>query len=115
MTLVVLVAALILVVALGLRERALRRERSASSRALGELIKSLAEARQQLRRLNEELVVIERVLEEKHFFDQEDLAQARLRLIEHPRRVAAERAAIATEHKVSPTQLVMDEDLNKVH
>ena len=115
MSVVILVAVLLLAVAVLWRERRLRRERAAVARTLQQLGQGLAEARQQLRRLNEELFTVERILEEKHFFDQDDLAQARLRHVEHPRRVAAERAAIASEHKVSPTQLVMDEDFNKVH
>ena len=115
MALLAVVGGLLLAFALVVREYQLAKERSQHAAAHERLRVSLKETRGQLRRTLEDVHVIQRVLEEKHLLDETDLARGRMRLIETPRRRAAERNAIVRNHNVSPTQLVMDEDLNKVH
>ena len=115
MAVLAVVAVLVLSVGLALRERQLARDRAAADAALQELRTSLEGARNQLRRANEDLFVIQTLLAERNLLDENDLARARLRLIEAPRRVAEEKAAMARHLKVSPTQLVIDPSDSKIH
>jgi len=115
MAVLAVVAVLVLSVAFALRERRLARDRTATEAALQELRTSLEGARTQLRRANEDVFVVQTLLSERNLLDENDLARARLRLIEAPRRVAEEKAAMARHLKVSPTQLVIDPSDSKIH
>ena len=115
MAVLAVVAVLVLSVAFAFRERQVARERVAAEMVLQELRTSIEGARSQLRRANEDLYVIQTLLAERNLLDENDLARARLRLIEAPRRVAEERAAMARHLKVSPTQLVIDPTDSKIH
>jgi hypothetical protein len=115
MAVLAVVAVLVLSVGFALRERQLARDRAATEAALQELRTSLEGARNQLRRANEDLFVIQTLLGERNLLDENDLARARLRLIDAPRRVAEEKAAMARHLKVSPTQLVIDPSDSKIH
>jgi hypothetical protein len=115
MALLAVIGGLLLALALIVREYQLAKERARHLATHERLRSSLKETRTQLRRALEDLHVLLRVLEEKHLVDEADLSRGRARLIETPRRLAAERNAIVRNHNVSPTQLVIDEDLNKVH
>lgn len=115
MAVLAMVAVLVLSVAFALRERRLARDRTAALAALDELRTSLEAVRIQLRRANEDVFVVQTLLSERNLLDENDLARARLRLIEAPRRVAEEKAAMARHLKVSPTQLVIDPSDSKIH
>ncbi|MEL6543744.1 MAG: hypothetical protein AAFQ82_03900 [Myxococcota bacterium] len=68
-----------------------------------------------MRRLQEDIYVLQSVLRERNLLNEQELAQARDRLVEQPKRVAAERDAIKRHHDIGvPTQLIED-SLNKVH
>ncbi len=115
MALVAIGAALVVCIAFALREQQLSRERAAQNAALDGLRAAIDALRGQLRRAQEDTFVLQTLLGERNMLDENDLAQARLRLIEAPRRVAEERAAMARHLKVSPTQLVLDPGEPKLH
>lgn len=106
---VLLAAALLLRELLGLRARNLQADEHEQLRQI------LSDTQNELRRAVEDVQVLQAVLEEKHLLDEGDLARGRIRFIETPRRVAAQRAEIARTLNVSPTQLVVDDNLDKVH
>ncbi len=115
MALLAIGAALVVCIAFAIREQQLSRERAAQTAALDGLRAALDAQRGQLRRAQEDVYVLQTLLGERNVVDENDLAQARMRLIEGPRRVAEERAAMARHLKVSPTQLVLDAGEPKVH
>jgi hypothetical protein len=115
MALLAVIGAVLLASALIVREYQLAKQRTQDAANLERLRANIKETRSQLRRTVEDLHVMQRLLEEKHLLTESDLARGRLRLIERPRRLAAERNAIVRSHGVSPTQLVIDDDLDKVH
>jgi hypothetical protein len=115
MALLAVIGGLLLAAALFVREIYLSKERALQGEAFSRLRDALKDAHTRHRRLAEDLLVLQRLLEEKRLIDAEDLISARLRLIDHPRRIAAERNALASAHNLSPTQLVIDEDANKIH
>lgn len=108
-------AGVLLCVAFCVRERHLRRERAATAEALRDLRIALEATRAQLRRAGEDVFVLQTLLAERNLLDDGDLARARIRLIETPRRLAEERAAMARHLQVSPTQLVLDPNDPKIH
>ncbi len=115
MALLAIAAAVVLCIAFGAREHQLARERAAQAAAIEGLRAALEAMRGQLRRSQEDVYVFQTLLVERNLFDEGELARARLRLIEAPRRVAEERAAMARHLKVSPTQLVLDPGEPKLH
>jgi len=115
MALLAVIGGLLLAFALIVREYQLAKQRAQDAVTLERLRANIKETRGQLRRAVEDFHVMQRILEEKHLLTQTDLTRGRVRLIEHPRRVAAERNAIVRSHGVSPTQLIIDDDLDKVH
>lgn len=115
MALLAVIAAGVLCIAFAVREYQLGKERAAMISAITELRTAVEASRTQLRRLTEDIYVIQTVLAERNVIDDADLARARMRLIETPRRLAEERAAMARHLKVSPTQLVLDPGDPKIH
>jgi hypothetical protein len=115
MALLSVLAVLVLSVAFALRERQARKDLARQDAELTELRAATEQTRQQLRRALEDLFVFQSLLAERNVLDENDLARARDRLIEAPRKVAEERAAMARNLKVSPTQLVVDPGDSKLH
>ena len=115
MAMLAMVAAVVLGTALLAREVQLGHERATVSANIRELRVALELSRAQLRRTAEDLYVIQTLLCERNLLDEGEIARARLRLIDAPRRVAEERAAMARHLKVSPTQLVFDPGDSKIH
>jgi len=115
MLVLVLAGGALLAIALVLFEVSLARRRASQAASIEKLRGSLQESRSQFRRALEDLYVLHAVLADKHVIDEADLARGRARLIEAPRRLAQERNAILRHWEVSPTQLVIDEDITKVH
>jgi hypothetical protein len=115
MALLAVIAAVVLCVAFAIRENQLGRERRVLAAAIEELRGVLDMTRMQLRRTGEDLYVTQTLLTERNVLDENDMARARLRLIEAPRRMAEERAQMARHLKVSPTQLLIDQGDPKVH
>ncbi len=115
MTLLAVLGGLLLALALIAREVQLARERSSQATNTAKLHSTLTDTRRQLRRALEDIYVLHAVLADKNLVDDADVARIRARLIDTPRRVAEERDAIMRSHDVSPPQLVIDEDVNKIH
>ncbi len=115
MALFAVLGALLLTVAMILREVQLGKERAAQAQAFALLREALRDSQARTKRVAEDLLVLQRLLEEKRLLDAEELITARLRLIDQPRRVAAERHALTTAHNLAPNQLIIDEDASKVH
>lgn len=108
MALIAIISFFLLGAVLLYREHQLNRERAAVLSNLQEAFTALDACHIQIKRTNEDLFVMQTVLCERHILDENDLVQARMRLIEIPRRLAEERAATARHLKVSPTQLIFD-------
>lgn len=115
MTLLAIGGGLFLALALIIREYQLTRERALQAATFEQLRVSLEATRGQLRRACEDLYVLQSVLSERNVLDEADLARTRIRLVEMPRRVAAERDAIRRHLGVAPQHLVIDESDGKVH
>lgn len=115
MALLAVIAVIVLGVVLLTREHQFSRERATTGTSVQEVRAALDACRMQLRRTAEDLYVIQTVLSERNLLDDNELARARLRLIEAPRRMAEERAAMARHLKVSPTQLMLDSAEPKIH
>jgi hypothetical protein len=116
MGLLAILGGLLLALALIVREVQLARERANHASELERMRVSLGETRRQLRRALEDLYVLQNVLGDKHLLDEHDLARGRARHIDGPRRIAEERDSILRKHDdVEATQLIIDEDINKVH
>ncbi|MBI5508156.1 MAG: hypothetical protein HY903_05330 [Deltaproteobacteria bacterium] len=115
MAILTMVAGLLLAVGLLIREHQLQRQRRQDADLHRQLASALADHRNQLRRTQEDLYVMRALLEEKHLLDAHDVARGRIRLVEGPRRAAAEREHLARSLGVQATQFVIDEDLEKVH
>jgi hypothetical protein len=116
MGLLAILGGLVMAIALVVREVQLSRERANHTAELERVRQSQGELRRQLRRALEDLYVLQNVLGDKHLLDEHDLARGRARHIDGPRRIAEERDSILSKHDdVEATQLVIDEDINKVH
>lgn len=115
MTLLAIAGGLLLALALIAREVQIARERSALADQVERQRLMAADTRRQLRRALEDLYVMQTLLADKHLLDENEFARGRVRLIEKPRRVAEERNAILRDSDVEPTQLVVDDDVNKIH
>src|SRR5688500_8013516 len=105
----------VVVFTLMLREVQSIRERHRSRETIRELRAGLETTRSQARRAIEDLYVLQTVLTERHVVDDAELSRGRARLIENPRRIAAERESILARPGVSPTQVVIDETEQNVH
>ncbi len=56
------------------------------------------------------------LLSERNILDENEIARkGRVRLIENPKRLAAEKDAIVRHLGVSPTSLVVDDNVDKIH
>ena len=115
MTLLLIVAALLLAAGLLIREVQARRERARNAEEHQRLAAALAETRAHMKRTQEDLYVLRCLLEEKRVLDDADVAQARARFVDAPRRTQAERDELARALNVSPTHLVLDGDADKLH
>jgi hypothetical protein len=107
MALLAVVGALSLMLAWSVREWQLSRERRAFAQAVDHLRVSLETTRHHLRKVSEDLFVLQSLMVERNLIDETELARGRMRLIEGPRRAAEERDALAKNMKVSPTVLVL--------
>ncbi len=115
MALLAIVGGLLLSLALILRELHLSRERAQHARAEKALRAALKVTHDGLQRVNDDLRALAATLSEKHLIDDADLARARVRFVDLPRRVAEERDHILRTTQASPTQLVVDDHIHKVH
>lgn len=115
MALLAVIGGILLALALIARELQGSRERAAQTAALHEVQSALERTRQQLRRTQEDLYVMQSLLAERNILDEAELARGRLRLIETPKRLAAEREAVVRHLGASPTELVVDENVDKIH
>jgi hypothetical protein len=106
---------LFLALALLVREVQLSRERAMQAAVFEQLRAALESTRTQLRRASEDLHVLQNVLVERRMVDEAELARTRIRLVEMPRRLAAEKDAIRRHLGVSPQVLVRDDGDGKVH
>jgi hypothetical protein len=115
MALLAVVGALSLLFAWSVREWQLARERRTFVQAVEHLRVSLETSRHHLRRVSEDLFVLQSVMVERNLLDETELARSRARLIEVPRRLAEERENITRNMNVSPTSLVIEEGEHKIH
>ncbi len=114
MALLAISGGLMLCLAWAVREYQLWRERQALQAALNQLKQALDLSRQQMRRMSEDVYVMQAVLVEKNLLDEDELQRGRIRLIETPRRQAEERNQLLRHMNVSPTQIIDDPD-PKIH
>lgn len=115
MTLVAVVGGLLLALALVLREFQLTRERSQQSATHERVRLALEQTRSQLQHALEDVYVLQMLLIERGLFEEGDLVRGRARLVEAPRRMAAEREAIVRHLGGDAPHLVLDDQNNKVH
>ena len=115
MAFVAALGGLLLALALVLRELQLTRERSLQAAAEERLRVALEQTRAQLQHAVEDVYVLRTLLVERGLFEEGDIARARARLVEGPRRLAAEREALMRHLDGAATHLVLDEQNNKVH
>src|SRR5687767_6586533 len=101
MALLAVVGALSLMLAWAVREWQLARERRAFAQAVEHLRLSLDSSRQHLKRISEDLYVLQSVMVERNLIDETELQRSRVRLVDNPRRLAEERDALARHMKVS--------------
>jgi hypothetical protein len=115
MVTLVLGAGIFFTAALILREFQLARERAMHMAAFDQLRLALEGMRAQLRRNAEDIYVMQVLLAERSIFNEAELARARARLIEAPKRNAEERESIQRHLGREPTHLVLDENDGKIH
>ncbi|OGQ77771.1 MAG: hypothetical protein A2289_18985 [Deltaproteobacteria bacterium RIFOXYA12_FULL_58_15] len=115
MALLAVIGGLLLALAIVVREYQLSKDRKGHADEHERMALALKESRTQLRRAIEDVHVLQCVLQDKHLLDETELAAGRVRHIDGPRRAAAERNAIVQTINISPTQLVIDEDITKIH
>ncbi len=114
MLLLAVVGGLLLCLALAVREYQQSRERAVLLQALEQLRAAHELQRQQHKRLAEDQWVLQRLLVERGLLEQAAVDRGRLRLIDLPRRQAAEREAVLRNFKVAAIDLASDDD-SKVH
>lgn len=115
MVILALCGGLLLAVSLALWATQVARHHALQIAALEHLRANLDAQRAHLKRMLEDLHVLQTVLCEHHVLDDGELAQSRVRLIENPRRQAEERSAILHHLGVAPQHLVVDEGDGKIH
>ncbi|MEM6558242.1 MAG: hypothetical protein AAF605_00525 [Myxococcota bacterium] len=97
------------------REIAWFRERGATHKALKALGDAFEQRNQSIRRLQEDLYVLQSVMRERNMLSDHELVSARKRLVEQPKRVAEERDAIQRNLNVGIPSQVIKESINKLH
>jgi hypothetical protein len=100
---------LLLCLAIIVRELSVSRERTESQTTNAELRHAVDVLRGHLQRTSDDLYVLRSTLEERHVVSDNELAKNRARLIDNPRRVAAERREVTRTADADPTQVVIDE------
>ncbi len=105
----------LLAASIAIREWQWARERRETRASLRSLTDNLDKSQRNVRRLQEDVYVLQTVLRERNLLSENELAQARDRLIEQPKRVAAERDAIQRHLNIGVPVQVIEESLNKVH
>lgn len=115
MLLLAISGGLLLALALIVREYQLSRERSLQEAAYEQLRTALEATRAQMRRVCEDMYVLQSVLGERNLLDEGELARGRVRLVEMPRRMARERDAIQRHLGISPTSLILEDSDGKIH
>lgn len=98
-----------------IREWQWTKERRESRKNLRALTDNLEKSQRTVRRLQEDVFVLQSVLRERNLLSESELSQARDRLVEQPKRVAAERDAIQRHLNIGVPVQVIEESLNKVH
>ncbi len=115
MALLAVFGGLLLAIALVLRELQLARQRTQQASSAERQRLALEQTRSQLQHALEDVYVLQMLLVERGLFEEGDLVRGRARLVEAPRRVAAEREALLRHLGASAPQLVLDDQNNKVH
>ena len=115
MVVLAIVSGASLALALVVREIQFARDRIAKRAQLSELNANIEKLRTQLRRAQEDVYVMQTLLSERNILDENEIARGRVRLIENPKRLAAEKDAIVRHLGVSPTSLVVDDNVDKIH
>ncbi|MEO1482889.1 MAG: hypothetical protein AAFU77_12350 [Myxococcota bacterium] len=111
----VIAGSALLAAALLLRELQWSRDRARFSSELKALSDALDKNRRSTRKLQEDLFVLQTVLRERNLLAESELVGARKRLIDRPKRVAAERDAIQQNLNIGVPAQVIEESINKVH
>lgn len=115
MLVLTLIGTMLIGLALLVRELRLVDERRRQTAALLAVEAALEKTRAQLRRTLEDVYVLQTLLLERNLLDEQELARARARLVEAPRRIAQERAEVLRTAGVSEPALVVDEGIDKLH
>ncbi|MBC7793795.1 MAG: hypothetical protein H7Z43_08805 [Clostridia bacterium] len=115
MVVLAIVSGASLVLALVVREIQSARDRRSSRAQFNEVHANIEKLRAQFRRTQEDVYVIQTLMSERNILDENELARGRVRLIENPKRLAAEKDAIVRHLGVSPTSLVVDDNVDKIH
>lgn len=115
MVVIAIVSGATLALVLIVREIQFARDRISRRAQFSELNANLEKLRTQLRRAQEDAYVLQTLLSERNILDEGEIARGRVRLIENPKRLAAEKEAIVRHLGVSPTQLVVDDNVDKIH
>ncbi|MEM6532853.1 MAG: hypothetical protein AAF654_09520 [Myxococcota bacterium] len=98
-----------------LREYQRYQEQRRAEANLEALKRSLEAQQRTIRRLQEDFYVLQSVLRERNLLGANEFINARNRLIEQPKRVAAEREAIQRNLNIGVPAQVIEESLNKLH
>jgi hypothetical protein len=115
MVVLAIVSGASLALALVVREIQFARDRMGRRAQFNELTANIEKLRAQLRRAQEDVYVLQTLMSERNILDENEIARGRVRLIENPKRLAAEKDAIVRHLGVSPTSLVVDENVDKIH
>lgn len=115
MVVLAIVSSASLALALVVREILFARDRTHRRAQFNELTANVEKLRTQLRRAQEDVYVLQTLMSERNILDENEIARGRVRLIENPKRLAAEKDAIVRHLGVSPTALVVDENVDKIH
>lgn len=115
MLVLTLIGTMLIGLALLVRELRLVDERRQQAAALLAVEAALEKTRAKLRRTLEDVYVLQTLLLERNVLDEQELAKARARLVEAPRRAAEERAEVLRTVNVSEPALVVDEGIDKLH
>lgn len=112
----IVVTGWVLLVAAGItREIQWSRDRAKARSAVRALAEALETSNNTTRRLQEDLYVLQTVFRERNLISKGDLQSARRRLVEAPKRVAAERDAIQRNLDIGVPPHVIEDSLGKLH
>ncbi len=103
------------VVAFLSREIHQRRERKKEEDTFAEIVEVLADTNEHVQHLIETIYIMESLLIEKGVLSEDETEEAHDRLIELPRRIENEREALTDSGLGTPSNLIIDENIEIEH